>query len=182
MASFKSIVVVGQPVEKTWSAIRDHMSEIACSLGDIQSVTVLQREDIDALTVRLVNEWRAGGLPRFALERCGTDYFGWIDDAFWRKGAWECSWSIEPNILKGNMRCSGRTLYQSAMNGRGTKAIFEGSLELDSPGIAQSLGLPGRAAISLVESVITTMIPRNFRKTVEAAASFIQKTALPASQ
>jgi hypothetical protein len=61
------------------------------------------------------------------------------------------------------------------MNGKGTKVTFQGTLELDGARIANSFGLPGRMGISIVETVITTMIPRNFRKTIQGAVNLIQQ-------
>jgi hypothetical protein len=151
------------------------MVEIALFLDDVEKVSVIERECVDSGTTRLVNEWRAKGLPRMVLDRCGTDHLGWIDDALWCNCDWRCSWTITPNILKGDIRCAGNTEYQKAMNGKGTKVTFQGTLELDGARIANSFGLPGRMGISIVETVITTMIPRNFRKTIQGAVNLIQQ-------
>lgn len=176
MASFKSVIVVNKPVASIWCTVRDRMSEIASSLDDVESISVLERTVVNSETVHLVNEWRARNLPRMVLDRFGTDHVGWIDDAFWSDTDWKCSWTITPNILPGNVRCAGQTTYESAINGKGAKVIFQGTLELDAGRVASTFGLPGRVATSIVETIITTMIPRNFRKIVNAAVTLIQQT------
>ena len=172
MTPFKSVVVVKQPLAAVWVTIRDRMPAIAEMLEDIEGVSVVSREEPAAGIVNLVNEWRvtpALPLPDVIMNR-GT--LGWMDHATWTDADRTCRWAIHTMFLPGKIRCSGATSYEPAMAGRGSRVTFSGGIELQD---ALPLGgLLGRATISVVESVVTTVVPRNFRKTVEAAVRLIE--------
>lgn len=172
MTPFKSVVVVKQPLEAVWITIRDRMPAIADMLDDIERVSVVSREERGAGSIHLVNEWRikpAVPLPE-AIVKTGT--LGWMDHATWTDADRTCRWEIHTLFLQGKIRCFGTTIYEPAMASRGTRVTFSGAIELQD---ALPLGgILGRTAIGMVESVITTVVPRNFRKTVEAAVRMIE--------
>jgi hypothetical protein len=67
------------------------------------------------------------------------------------------------------------------MGGRGSRAIFEGQLDID-PSALGALQPAWRAPASLaVEMLIGTIIPKNFRKTVEAVAGLLEMERQPIS-
>jgi hypothetical protein len=176
MKQFRSLLVVSQPAEPLWRAIRDRLSDVAQELDDIEGVRVLSREDLSSTTVRLVNEWRARLRIPAALEAAiGRDALGWIDTAIWNESEMRCRWSIEPLFLRGQVHCEGATTYEKAMGGRGARVTFEGELSVAlSSGGRTSLGLD--AVSSFVEPLVTTLIPRNFKKTLDAAARLVERT------
>ena len=67
--------------------------------------------------------------------------------------------------------CSGETTFTEAMAGRGTRVAFAGELDL-KPGLLGSLGGMEPMVSGFLESIVTTIIPRNLRAVVEAAAAF----------
>lgn len=170
MKPFKSIVVTQQPLDRLWFTVRDRMSELAALLEDIDSVTVIGREQVSKGRIRLVNEWRAK--PRLPLpieSVTGTDAFVWLDHAEWTDSNRRCQWRIEPQFLDGRIHCQGITQYESAMGGRGSRVTFEGELRLEPAARAGARTLLERSVAPIVENVVTVMIPKNFRKIVEAA-------------
>jgi hypothetical protein len=60
-------------------------------------------------------------------------------------------------------------MFAEAMGGQGTRVTFEGEFDL-KPGLLGSLGGVESLVSGFVESVVTTIIPRNLRAVVEAAA------------
>jgi len=167
---FKSIMMSKQPVIQIWTAIRDRTPELAKMLDDVDEVVVLERKQLPGGSVRLVNEWRATHRLLSSLKSVlGSDSVVWLDHADWSESDWQCRWRVEPQFLAGRVRCEGTTSYEPAMGGRGSKITFQGQLELDyrSRGGAASL-IPSGAA-QIIESIVTVLIPKNFRKIVEAA-------------
>jgi hypothetical protein len=172
---FKSIVVTQQPMDRLWVTIRDHMPELAGMLDDIDRITVVSREQLAKGRLRLVNEWRAKPRLPISIETVtGTDAFVWLDHAEWNESEHRCQWRIEPQFLDGRIHCHGATVYETAMGGRGSRVTFEGELELTAPRSGAS-SLLERSVVPIVESIVTVMIPKNFRKIVEVAGRLDQR-------
>ena len=96
---------------------------------------------------------------------------GWIDRNSWNADTGTCTWTIEPSFLSEYIACSGETTFTAAMAGRGTRVTFAGELDL-KPGLLGSLGSMEPMVSGFLESIVTTIIPRNLRAVVEAAAAF----------
>ncbi|OIQ74482.1 hypothetical protein GALL_438680 [mine drainage metagenome] len=78
-----------------------------------------------------------------------------------------------PALLAGHIDCGGSTRYESAMAGRGTRVTFEGYFNL-RPGFAGALPAALEpAAAGFVESIVSTVIPRNLARAVIAAGELI---------
>jgi len=175
MKPFKSLVIVKHPLEQVWTTIRDRLPELAPTLDDVASITVVERRALDESTLHLVNEWRVKfRIPAVLASVVSPEMLGWVDRADWHKPTHVCSWAIEPFFLPEAVRCSGTTAYEPAIGGRGTRITFAGTLAVDPAcfgPIAASLGVPISSAL---ESVVTTLIPKNFRKTIDALEKLLE--------
>jgi hypothetical protein len=162
-------------MDKVYQVVRDQLPDIALGLDDVESVRLLERRERVG-GVSLVNEWRARlPLPRVLEDLVRKDSIGWIDRADWDDRAHRCTWEIEPLFLPGHIRCAGSSQYEPAMGGRGARVTFEGRIEitLGGPGAIKS---PLDQAVSpVVESIVTTVVPRNFRKTLDGACALIER-------
>ncbi len=175
MKPFKSIVVVNHPVDLVWVTVRDRLPEIAAMLDDVNSVTVVEHEDARDGVVRQVNRWRSRTkIPEMLAKVVEADDLGWLDRAEWSEKDRCCRWTIEPSFLPGSIRCEGASTYAPAMGGRGARVTFEGTLDIDMAGQAALSGALARPLSAVAESVVSNLIPKNFRKTLEAAASLIE--------
>src|SRR5687767_11305985 len=174
MKDFKSIVVVTHPLDLVWQTIRDRLPELAGMLDDIEQVTVAERREGEDGTVDLVNLWKAKPqIPSMLDSVINPSMFAWTDRAQWRPQTRECHWRIEPQFLSGGARCTGVTRYEHALGGRGTKITFAGEFEI-APG--KLPGVPSFLETTVakgVESFVTSLIPRNFRKLTQAAGTFL---------
>jgi hypothetical protein len=168
--SFKSIMMSKQPVKQIWAAIRDRTPELAEMLDDVDEIVVLERKQLLNGSVRLVNEWHATHRLLNSLKPVlGSDSIVWLDHADWSESDWQCRWRVEPQFLAGRVRCEGTTSYEPAMGGRGSKITFQGQLELDLRFLGGAASVIPSGAAQIVESIVTVLIPKNFRKMVEAA-------------
>jgi hypothetical protein len=173
LKSFRSLVVVKRPHAALWSVMRDHLPDMAPHIADIEDISLLDRSgDADGV-VHLVNRWRVRHqVPPMIRTALKTDELSWIDRNTWDERTFTCAWTIEPDFLTEHIACSGRTMFASAMAGKGARVTFEGGFDL-KPGLFG--GLPvgiERLAAGFVESIVTTVIPRNLRGVVEAAAAY----------
>ena len=176
MKPFKSIVMSKQPVDQVWITVQDRMPELANLLDDVERITVVSRDTLSNGRLRLVNEWRAKPRLPISIESIiGTDAFIWLDHAEWNNSDRRCHWRIEPQFLAGRIHCHGVTHYESAMGGRGSRITFEGELGLEAGTIAGAGALLERTVAPIVESIVTVMIPKNFRKIIEAAGRLIDQ-------
>jgi hypothetical protein len=177
--TFKSLVVSTQPADLLWRTVRDRMPALAARLDDIERVKVLERQDLRDGTVRLVNEWRAkplAGVPLKAI--IGASSIVWLDHAEWNPASRICRWRIEPRFLPGQLQCHGSTTYEPAMGGRGSRILFEGQFELTLKRHSVASTVMSHA-LPLVESIVTVMIPKNFRRTVDAATTMLEESPPP---
>jgi hypothetical protein len=175
MKDFHCLVGVRQPPAALAGAVRDLICEIGPSLENVEQIATISRVDRPDGSTALVNEWRVNPTLPAALDGVVTrDMLGWLDHAVWTSDLSACEWRVEPFFMGEAIRCRGATRFEPAMGGRGTRAIFEGQLDID-PSAMAGLQPAWRAPASLaVEFIIGTLIPRNFRKTVEAVAGLLE--------
>lgn len=170
MKTFRSLVVLKRPRPDLWIAMRDHLSEFAPQITDIDEIRQLERStDADGV-VHLVNEWRVRQqVPAALRSLLKSGELSWLDRNSWDASTFTCKWAIEPRFLTEYIECSGATAFSEAMAGQGTRVTFEGSFDL-KPGVLGALGSLETVLSGFVESIVTTIIPRNLRAVVEAAA------------
>ena len=170
MKTFRDLVIVKQPLDRIWTTVRDHLPQLAQQLDDIESITCLERHPLGPARQGLVNRWcSTQKIPAMLQSRLGAVEVSWLDRNEWDDATHTCTWSIEPSVLRDHIRCAGRTLYEPAMGGRGTRITFSGEFEL-APGALRSLAGPLEQPVAaFVESIVTVFIPKNLRKVMEAA-------------
>lgn len=171
MKVFKSIVVVNASLEPVWATVRDRLPELVAAMDDIDRVVVVERTETEQGRVCLTNEWHAKmQVPEMLRSRLQADAIGWTDRNEWTDSNRTCQWSIEPWVLRDFVRCSGITRYEPAIGGRGTRVTFEGNFQLGQGALSGLAGALAAPLSPLIEAIVTTVIPKNFRKVVEAAA------------
>ncbi len=172
MKSFRSLVVLKRRQQELWTVMRDHLVDFAGRIDDIESIRQIGRSTDSDGVVHIVNEWRIRQqLPAAIRTMLKIEEMGWTDRNSWNTETGTCSWSIEPSFLREFISCSGETAFSTAMAGRGTRVTFAGELDL-KPGLLGSLAGIEPMVSGFIESIVTTIIPRNLRAVVEAAAAF----------
>ena len=171
MKSFRSLVVLKRPQDELWTIMRDHLPEIAPRVADIEQVRELERSTGADGAVRIVNRWQVRAVvPQAIRTMLKLHELAWIDRNTWDAANRICTWSIEPCFLTQHIACAGTTSFAPAMGGQGARVTFEGMLELKLGFLP--LGGIEKLVTGFVESVATTIIPRNLRAVVEAAAVY----------
>ncbi|MBW3579201.1 MAG: hypothetical protein KY462_15990 [Actinobacteria bacterium] len=171
MRTFRTLVVLRQPVGAVWTTMRDRLPELVPMIDDVDQITTLEREELTDDRTRLVNEWQVRQrIPELLRGALPQGELGWIDRNIWDDDSHLCTWQIEPFVLPGAIRCEGSTSYESAMAGRGCRVLFEGSFDLSDDALSALAAPLRRPATRFVETIVTTLIPRNTRSLLEAAA------------
>ena len=172
MKTFRNLVVIRRPQPELWRTMRDHLVEFAGSIADIENVRQIERTMDPSGNTRITNEWRVRQqIPAAIRSMLKIDALGWIDRNTWDDAAKTCTCTIEPGFLREHIACSGQTIFAEGMGGRGTRVTFSGELDI-KPGMIGSLGGLEAVVTAFIESVVTTIVPRNLRAVVEAAAAF----------
>lgn len=172
MKTFRDIVVVKQPVGGMWTTVRDRLPELAARLDDIETITVIEREQISPGKLRLLNEWRSTQrIPGLLQGALGTAEVSWLDRNEWDDAGHRCTWSIEPSILRGHIVCRGETSFAPAMGGRGARITFSGEFDIAPDALRRLAGPLASPLSTFAESIVSTIVPRNLRKVMDAAAS-----------
>jgi hypothetical protein len=173
LKTFRSLVVLKRPHAALWTIMRDHLVDISPHIADIEEIRQLDRSiDADG-SVNIVNHWRVRHqVPPVIRSILKTGELSWIDRNTWNSSTFTCSWTIEPDFLTEYIACAGHTIFASAMAGQGARVAFEGDLDLKPGLLGNSLGGIEKLMSGFLESIVTTVIPRNLRSVVEAAAAF----------
>jgi hypothetical protein len=153
--------------------MRDHLIDFAGRISDIDQIRQVSRTQDSDGNVDIVNEWRVRQqVPAIIRPILKTNELSWIDRNTWDASTHTCSWTIEPGFLTEHVACSGKTFFAPAMGGQGARVTFEGELDLKPGVLSGSLGSVDKLLSGFLESIVTTIIPRNLRSVVEAAATF----------
>ena len=168
MKTFKNIIVIKHPRDLVWQTVRDRLPEMVPYLDDVKSITQECREQL-AGSLKFTNIWQADiALPAKVQSIINADSVKWTDQAEWIDELNECQWRIEPHFFRERVLCTGSTLFESAIGGRGTRITFAGELTIDAKNIPGVPKLMESTVTSTVETLLTTIIPKNFRKITEA--------------
>jgi hypothetical protein len=174
MKAFKSIIIVKHPLDPVWTTIRDRLSDLAPFVDDIERITVMERHEEPDGTIRLVNVWKANPpIPALLSSVINPEILAWTDRAEYLTRRHECVWRIEPHFFPERTRCSGVTRYEAAIGGRGTRITFEGKLDVTASNMAGVPAFMEGAIARGIESFVTALIPKNFRKLTDALATYL---------
>jgi hypothetical protein len=175
--TFRSVAVLKHPRDQLWTAMRDHLQATVSKVPDLDSVKEIERIIDPDGTIRIVNEWRPRQQIPAALRGLITGEIGWIDRNSWDERTHICNWVIEPFFFADRIECTGATVFETALGGNGAKVTFEGALEIKI-GLFGMMGTAAeRPLVGLIESIVTTIIPRNLRAVLEAAAAVAMDAA-----
>ncbi len=176
MKTFKSVILVKYPQELVWQAIRDRLPEMVPYLDDVAKITQEHRKEDDDGSLLLINIWKADAkIPKILHSIIDPDSLSWTDRAQWISENNACHWAIEPHFFPDRTKCTGITYYEQAMGGRGTRITFTGELEVNAKNIPGLPSMMEAKASKTIESLVTTLIPKNFRKVTGALSSILDK-------
>lgn len=175
MKIFKSVIFIKYPQDIVWQAIRDRLPEMVPFLNDVKSITQEHREqNSDAL--QLTNIWQADiEIPGKIQSIIDSDALRWTDRAEWFEAKNQCHWVIEPHFFKDRVQCSGSTHFEPAIGGRGTRITFAGELGINARDIPGVPAFMEATVTKTMESLIITLIPKNFRKITDALAILLEQ-------
>jgi hypothetical protein len=178
MKRFSSFTMIKQTADSLLRVVRDRLPEIARDMDDIESIELLEKVERADGSLTLVNRWHARHkIPAILQRRLGAATVSWIDRAQWLSSQRRCCWTIEPSLLEGYIVCSGSTTFETAMTGRGTRVTFDGTFDL-KPGFLGGASATLEPLISsFVESVVSTIIPRNLARAIAGANQILAAEA-----
>ena len=168
LKTFRSLVVLKRPQPELWAGCGIICADFAGQIADIEEIREIERTTDSrrrgAYRERVARE--ATGPRRDALDP--EDQRTELD----RSQHLGCQ---TPSAPGPSSPLSDRThrlfrphQFADAMAGQGTSVTFEGEFDL-KPGLLGSLGSMESPASGFLESIVTTVIPRNLRAVVEAA-------------
>ena len=176
MKKFKSVIIVKHPQALVWKAMRDRLPEMVPFLDNVASIVQMHREERTAGYVQLINLWKADvKIPAAIQSIIDAPNLSWLDRAEWSESRSECRWSIEPQFLTDSIRCAGSTHFEPAIGGTGTRITFEGELEISANNIPGLPGFAQTAASHAMESLVTSLVPQNFRKITDAISILLDR-------
>lgn len=172
--NFKTITIIKHPIDCVWVSMRDDLPKIVHLLEDIESIDVELYEKKSHIC-KIINIWKASPpLPASLTKLLDSDMFVWTDRAEWNEKKQACSWDIELHHFRDKLQCSGSTIFTEAMGGKGTRIVFSGCIEWNYQSFSGFPIFLDDAVRNVVESFISKLIPKNFRKITEALTNHIE--------
>lgn len=180
MKTFKTMIVVKQPKQVVWETMRDRLTEMASFLDDVSSIKQVDRKDAGNGGVRLTNLWKADiEIPEVIRSILHASDVSWLDRAEWLETRSRCEWQIEPQFFTDHIKCSGTTLFEPAIGGRGTRITFEGKIDITLSSIPGVPNFMLGTATKAIESLVTTLIPKNFQRLAIAMSNLLEQQVKP---
>ena len=171
---FKTVSIVKFTPAVTWEAMLNHMPQIAEGVDDLESIVEKEKAVLSPELTKVVNLWQAKpNLPQLIAKHIKPDMLIWTDTAIWNGEKQTVAWTIQSHYFGDQMHCSGTTTFEPAMGGKGCRLTFGGELNWKAGSVSLGFGFLDGALLKTAESVLTQMIPANFRKITEALADYI---------
>ncbi len=170
---FNTISILKHEMDHVWTMMRDDLPKLVDLMDDIESIRVESYEQTGRMC-RVVNIWRASpGIPRSIASRLDSNMFIWTDFAEWNEDKKECNWRIEHHHFRDKIHCAGTTKFASAMGGRGTRITFRGDFKMNTQNLPKFLGVLEEPVLITVETILKSLIPKNFHKLTSAIAQHL---------
>jgi hypothetical protein len=180
MKTFKTLIVVKYPKQPVWEALRDRLAELAVFLDDVSSIKEMDRKQVASGQVQVTNLWTADiEIPQAIRSILHASEVSWVDRAQWTDSKSRCEWQIEPQFFTEHTKCAGTTSFDAAIGGRGTRITFEGKIEITLTSLPAVPNFMLGAATKAIESLVITLIPRNFQKMAAALSHLLEQNAKP---
>ena len=173
--NFKTISIIKSPVDIAWETMLHKLPDIAQDVDDLESITEIERTALPDI-IKVVNVWKSKPkLPTMIVKHINPGMLTWTDTAMWKEKEKTIEWKIRSHHFYEEMHCSGTTVFENAMGGKGCRLTFSGSLEWKGKVLSLSLGIFDSTIAKALEGVLTQMIPSNFRKITEVMSKYIEK-------
>jgi hypothetical protein len=170
---FRTLDLVKHEMEKVWASMRDDLPKLADMMEDVESITEEERFESPPV-VHVVNIWKcAMSLPNSLRMFVDSGVFIWTDRGEWNNETHVCKWTIEVHNFRDSVECHGKTVFEPAMGGNGTKITFSGDLELNSQKLAGITGFLGATVLLMAEDIIHHAIQKNFRNITKTIAKYM---------
>ena len=173
----RSESTVAHPRVAVFEAYRDHLSEVAAFLPDIEAITVLAREVVGRQT-RLHNEWVSNAeIPQVARSFLKPENLRWDDHALWNPSDFVVVWRLETRVFREAFFCEGSNRFLED-GPDATRVVVEGDLKLD---LRELPGLPSFVAKRLapqIEAFIVKMITPNLEEVNRAVGRYLENKSV----
>ena len=171
---FKTLSIIKHPINIVWTAMRDHYVEIVAFVDEVDSIHSISRKKITPKKMEVVNIWKADPpIPEIISKQIKKEMLSWTDTAIWDEEKMICRWKIDSHYFKEKMNCKGFTKFEPAIGGRACRLSFQGSIDWDG-NLPLSFGMADSMIAKTLESIISKVIPNNFRKLASGVAAFIE--------
>jgi hypothetical protein len=173
----RRMVMIRQPSERVWAALRDDLPAVAVHLEGIEEIRMVERNATGDGVIRTVHEWRAAPSIAEALRgKIDGNGLTWVERAEWRESEQESRWAVESRILGASLVGSGITRVERAMGGRGTRLQLEVTTSI-APGALGPLG-EGRWKSGL-EDAAATLLAKTLQDLGSAVERFLASPRPP---
>lgn len=172
----RSESTIQHPRTAVFEAYRDHLSEIAAFLPDIEDIHVLNRTEVESHT-HLHNEWISNAdIPAVARSFLQPEHLRWDDHAVWNPTEFVVEWRLETRVFQEAFSCHGSNRFLEE-GPSSTRVVVEGDLTLD---LRELPGVPSFVAKRLapqVEGFIVKMITPNLEEVNRAVGRYLESRA-----
>lgn len=152
--------IIEQPADKVYCTVRDHLTEIAPFLPNVEKITMESSDTIED-GKKVLNRWYANvPVPGLLKKVLNPEMFSWLDRADWNDGQMTVEYVLESTFGQDLFDARGKNTFIDLGDGR-TELKLECDIEIypeKVPGVPKLLAKKVGPAI---ESLLTQMLEPN---------------------
>ncbi|MBK8171652.1 MAG: hypothetical protein IPK60_15070 [Sandaracinaceae bacterium] len=163
------------PRDRVFAAYRDHAPELVDMLPNIRSVEVRDRKTVDGF-VHVTYLWHGAlPIPPAIASVFPENAFSWTDRLRWDDTRWLSEFTVEAQVLKEAISCSGSTRFIDLPHDR-TRIEFRGNLAIDLKRVRAMPEFLAGSLSALFERFVVRQISPNVTAIGDALTRYLERS------
>lgn len=174
---FDADAIVPFPREQVFYAYRDDMPRAVLYMSAVNSIEVLETEDVSPGVRRYLKIWSGTGDIPSALKPFLPDgTLRWDDRVTWDQNTWSSQWTIRTHVFPEAITVTGQTSLVEISGGR-TRVELRGDFVVDARKLANLPHIIAQPLARTAEAYLTRQITANLATTSDAIARFLRESS-----
>jgi hypothetical protein len=174
---FDADAIVPFPREQVFFAYRDDMPRAVLYMSGVNSIEVMETEDVSPGVRRYLKIWSGTGDIPAALKPFLPDgTLRWDDRVMWDQNTWSSSWTIRTHVFPDAISVTGTTALVEISGGR-TRVELRGDFVVDARKLGNLPHIIAQPIARAAEAYLTRQITSNLATTSDAIARFLRESS-----
>lgn len=173
---FDADAIVPFPRDQVFFAYRDDMPRAVLYMSAVNSIDVLESEEVSPGVRRYLKVWSGtGDIPTPLKPFLPDGTLRWDDRVTWDQNTWSSAWTIRTHVFEDAISVTGMTSLVEISGGR-TRVELRGDFVVDSRKIANLPQIIAQPLARTAEAYLTRQITSNLASTSDAITRFLRES------